>query len=44
MYGLIYPGAFSGPAIVTFFTAFIVSIFPAIRAMKIIPVDAMRMN
>ncbi|MDD4975283.1 MAG: ABC transporter permease [Bacteriovorax sp.] len=43
MYGLIYPGAFTTPAIVTFFTAFIVSIFPAIRAMKIVPVDAMRM-
>jgi ABC-type lipoprotein release transport system permease subunit len=44
MYGLIYPGAFSTPAIVTFFTAVIVSIFPAIRAMRIIPVDAMRTN
>ncbi|MBC7539441.1 MAG: ABC transporter permease [Bacteriovorax sp.] len=44
MYGLIYPGAFIVPAIVTFFTALIVSIFPAVRAMKIIPVEAMRMN
>ncbi|MBC7713669.1 MAG: ABC transporter permease [Rhizobacter sp.] len=44
MYGLIYAGAFIGPAIVTFFTAIIVSIFPAFRAMKINPVEAMRMN
>jgi putative ABC transport system permease protein len=42
MYGLIYPGAFTLPAMVTFFTAIIVSIFPAFRAMKIVPVDAMR--
>lgn len=44
MYGLIYAGAFIGPAIVTFVTALFVSIFPAIRAMKISPVEAMRMN
>ena len=44
MYGLIYAGAFTGPAIVTFFTALFVSIFPAFRAMKISPVEAMRMN
>ena len=44
MYGLIYPGAFTDPAIVTFITAVFVSIFPAIRAMNIIPVEAMRMN
>lgn len=44
MYGLIYPGAFLVPAIVTFFTALIVSVIPAVRAMKIIPVEAMRMN
>jgi ABC-type antimicrobial peptide transport system permease subunit len=42
MYGLIYPGAFTAPALVTFFTALIVSIFPAFMAMKIIPVEAMR--
>jgi putative ABC transport system permease protein len=44
MYGLIYAGAFIGPAIVTFCTALLVSILPAIRAMKINPVEAMRMN
>ena len=44
MYGLIYSGAFVGPAIVTFCTALLVSILPAIRAMKINPVEAMRMN
>ncbi|MBC7427869.1 MAG: hypothetical protein H7336_04600 [Bacteriovorax sp.] len=44
MYGLIYAGAFTDPAVVTFFTAIIVSIFPAYRAMKINPVEAMRMN
>ena len=44
MYGLIYPGAFIVPAVVTFFTALFVSIFPAIRAMRIIPVEAMRMS
>jgi putative ABC transport system permease protein len=44
MYGLIYPGAFITPAIVTFCTAVFVSLFPARRAMKIIPVEAMRMS
>ena len=42
MYGLIYPGAFILPALVTFFIAVFVSLFPAVRAMKIVPVDAMR--
>jgi ABC-type lipoprotein release transport system permease subunit len=44
MYGLIYPKAFLDPAIVTFLTALFVSIFPAMRAMKINPVEAMRME
>ncbi len=44
MYGLVYVGAFTGPAIVTFFTALFVSVAPAFRAMKISPVEAMRMN
>ncbi len=44
MYGLIYPGAFIVPTVVTFFTALFVSIFPAVRAMRIIPVEAMRMS
>lgn len=44
MYGLIYPGAFVDPAIVTFVTALVVSVFPAVRAMRIAPIDAMRMN
>jgi putative ABC transport system permease protein len=42
MYGLIYTGAFLSPAIVTFFTAVLVSIFPAFKAMKIDPIEAMR--
>ena len=44
MYGLIYLGAFVGPALVTFVTAVFVSIFPAFRAMRINPVEAMRMS
>lgn len=44
MYGLIYPGAFILPAVVTFITALCVSILPALRAMKILPIEAMRMS
>jgi ABC-type lipoprotein release transport system permease subunit len=44
MYGLIYPGAFILPAFVTFITAICVSILPALRAMKILPIEAMRIS
>lgn len=42
MYGSLKLKVFVLPAVVTFFTALIVSVFPAIRAMRIKPVNAMR--
>ncbi len=44
MYGCWEPMIFYFPALITFFSAIIVSIFPAIRAMRIIPVKAMGMH